>query len=614
MEEKLLQLIKEIKVRFENLSQILAYKEKTDIALKELHIVMDQYEELKMLYANDIKKFNQVELDLKYKECIEAEEILKNNYQKYEELISSEPLATKIYLEQFQRLLCYLLKAYKYFKELHDIENDYTYKGELIMVCDNFENKRFINPAKALRYYSLIIKIKEIGNEIKPLYNSLFYDAPSNREAETYPGVVIDDSMYFKDSNTLNPYLILEQYEKNVRELLDFNYYNEIITYNNMSFEVNKANKNNLLFNFEQISKVINEYGIDISSALNNYLSRRNLKNSEISFTKTYIISPEINFDPVQKEEKVEINQSEPDEIVPEKEMVLAEKITSIKELFKKTGKKTTVKYKGNSYKITASVSGKFLKYMSEINAMVLEEKMIIIPDFIEFLRSKATNPNPEIIFGKNIKLNTTENILEKQKINNIYKVENVRKPKSYKKIRNVLKTAATFVLTTLIVATTPSNSMGLRSNKKEETNIINNSKANIFDMPDDFETVETQELQFEIMENDDVFSFENTITIKDNSKIFSNINNANDNVGGISPYFDKTTERTIEAVAINYKNELIYITRNEELAEQKVKYYLLNGGKISSVLCKTSHDALEFEGFYRYDDINIKGFGKGAR
>lgn len=611
MEEKLLQLIKDIKDRFDNLSQILAYKEKTGIALKELHIVVDQYEELKMLYANNTQYFDNEELEIKYQDCIEAEEILKVNYQKYEELISNEPLATKGYLNQFQNLLYYLLNSYKHFKELREIENDYTYKGELIMVSDVFENKRFINPAKALQYYSLILKIKEMGNKIKPLYNSLFYDAPSNKDVITYPGVIIDDSMYFKNSDILNPYLILEQYEKNVRELLDFNYYNEIISYNDMSFEVNKANKNSLLFNFEQISKIINEYGIDISPTLNKYLARRNLKNSEISFTKTYKIAPEISFETNQNKETIEINQRATDEIVPPKEMVLAEKITGIKELFKKSGKKTTVKYKGNSYKIAASVSGKFLEYMREINAMVLEGNMIIIPDFIEFLKSKTTNSNAEIIFGDKPKLNNVANVAREQNTTNIHKIENVRKPKLYKKLKKVLKTAATFALTTLIIATTPSNSMGLRNNKKEQSKIVNNSKTTIFDMPDDFENSENQ---LEIVENSEYFSFDNEIAIKENAKIFSNINDANDNVGGINPYFDETTERTVEAVAINYKNELIYITKNDELAEQKVEYYLLNGGEISCVLCKNSKDNSGVEGFYRYDDIKIKDFEKGAR
>lgn len=594
MEEKILQLITMVNERRNNLIEILSYKDRIEEGINKLNIILKEDEELRLLYDNNKDLFSQAGLKQKYKEYVETTEIIKVNYKKYCDIVEKEPFATKQYLEYFTDLLRKLLETADYIKELHKIENDFSYKGKLIQVTDVFGNKRFINPDKALRYYGLILKIRESYNKIEPLYKSLFYKE-ANKNIK-YPGSIKDDSIYFSATNEINPYAILEQYENNLMDLMSFSYIDTEIKYNNMLFKVSKANEKKILFNLKQITDIVSEYGIDISPTLKNFLKRRNISDSEITFTKTYIIEPELNID-------IPISLTTDSDILSKSE-TLDEYINNIKEIFNKSGKKRIVKYRGNSFMVPSAYSGKFLDNLMKINRTVINEKLYIDTDFIDFLASKAINKNAIIIFGEK---QTIKHDIPKDEVkegknqdnkDNIIKIENVRKAKYPKKLKRALKVASLFITSAVIL-------MSQTLKDKKDLDLSNYLEAqNDYQVNMKMSEISNDVQIFDVIDDVPIFSFDDVINVKENSKIYENIYDAQSEKNGKTPYFDGNDERTIEAVGIIYNNDLIYISQNDENACQKVDYYLMNGGEIQGVLCRNVNDHNNYEGFYNYKDI----------
>lgn len=594
MEEKISQLITMVNERRNNLIEILSYKDRIEEGINKLNIILKEDEELRLLYDNNKDLFSQAGLKQKYKEYVETTEIIKVNYKKYCDIVEKEPFATKQYLEYFTDLLRKLLETADYIKELHKIENDFSYKGKLIQVTDVFGNKRFINPDKALRYYGLILKIRESYNKIEPLYKSLFYKE-ANKNIK-YPGSIKDDSIYFSATNEINPYAILDQYENNLMDLMSFSYIDTEMKYNNMLFKVSKANEKKILFNLKQITDIVSEYGIDISPTLKNFLKRRNISDSEITFTKTYIIEPELNID-------IPISLTTDSDILSKSE-TLDEYINNIKEIFNKSGKKRIVKYKGNSFMVPSAYSGKFLDNLMKINRTVINEKLYIDTDFIDFLASKAINKKAIIIFGEK---QTIKHDIPKDEVkegknqdnqDNIIKIENVRKAKYPKKLKRALKVASLFITSAVIL-------MSQTLKDKKDLDLSNYLEAqNDYQVNMKMSEIPNDVQIFDVIDDVPVFSFDDVINVKENSKIYENIYDAQSEKNGKTPYFDGNDERTIEAVGIIYNNDLIYISQNDENASQKVDYYLMNGGEIQGVLCRNVNDHNNYEGFYNYKDI----------
>lgn len=130
----------------------------------------------------------------------------------------------------------------------------------------------------------------------------------------------------------------------------------------------------------------------------------------------------------------------------------------------------------------------------------------------------------------------------------------------------------------------------------------------------------QTKPLIKKIKINKDKFQLGSKFKVKNNSPIYSNVNNANSKVNGQKAYYDNNVVRKSIGLSIEYnKNTITFIEVNKNQykvlglrtnnyldtkeANQEITNLLKKGGEIKSLLSQNNNT---YEGYYNKDDVKV--------
>ena len=103
--------------------------------------------------------------------------------------------------------------------------------------------------------------------------------------------------------------------------------------------------------------------------------------------------------------------------------------------------------------------------------------------------------------------------------------------------------------------------------------------------------------------------SFDDVVTIKENSPIYTNSYDATYNTNEYDPLYDGSYEREVEAVSYEIDGKVYTIFETEENAKEKVDMLIKSGANLSAVLVTRTDlvNGVTHEGYYDSDNVNVK-------
>ena len=146
----------------------------------------------------------------------------------------------------------------------------------------------------------------------------------------------------------------------------------------------------------------------------------------------------------------------------------------------------------------------------------------------------------------------------------------------------------------------------------KETSNDID--KSNDIDEINENDSIKETEGNGNVNNYDNyTISFEDRVTINDNSYIYSSSYDAAGEKNGMTPLFDCSYERDIMGVVYNLDGNIYTIYSSDSHAYEKANELISKGAKEEAVLV-TRSDLIytgQYEGYYDIDDVNVKTLTK---
>lgn len=101
-----------------------------------------------------------------------------------------------------------------------------------------------------------------------------------------------------------------------------------------------------------------------------------------------------------------------------------------------------------------------------------------------------------------------------------------------------------------------------------------------------------------------DTFVYNSKISLKKDSKVYTNIYDVYYNYNGLEPYYNNSSKRIVKGITIEYNGKLEYYNIENDNSYNQMHSLLNDGGKVVSIV--TSIDGDNYEGAYNISDVDL--------
>lgn len=122
-------------------------------------------------------------------------------------------------------------------------------------------------------------------------------------------------------------------------------------------------------------------------------------------------------------------------------------------------------------------------------------------------------------------------------------------------------------------------------------------------------EEVVEEQISDDVNKEDNFLSFDDTVTVNDNSYIYTNAYDASRTSNFYNPYYGGNYERDIQGIVYELDGNIYVIYKSDVNAIYKQKELILNGANVTAVLV-TRSDLLytqQYEGYYNVNSVKVK-------